>query len=358
MTQPDLSRASNSVPWPRRVLVLHEAESFGGDFDESFKAGLEQNGCEVMMSQRTAPWFVDVDAVLGYGPFSLQTGDMLPAGRWILAMPPEKRPAMLWVLTEGVPDPRIPGRLVEPAAKFRLFADRVFGDRVRRLPSRYRRLLLVGHRLRIFGQLKWLNQRSVLTCLGVTSASRARYLSGHQLRPIVTPLGYHPVYGADLGLQRDIDVAFIGNLDSPRRRRLLPGLFASLEDRGIKVNVQSALYGDERSQFLNRCRIIINVLRAEQDFVGQRFLLAAANNALIVSEPLNDAEPFVPGRHIVVAALEQLADTVTDLLGDEPRRAALAHAAHTFVTRELTVGRMIGAILAESKRVRSEANLV
>jgi hypothetical protein len=34
-----------SAARPRRVLLLHEDMEFGGDFDLSFKAGLEQQGC-------------------------------------------------------------------------------------------------------------------------------------------------------------------------------------------------------------------------------------------------------------------------------------------------------------------------
>ena len=277
---------------------------------------------------------------------------MLPAGRHLLSMPPDIRPAMLWVLTEGVPDLRIPQRLIDPLARLRLAADRMVGGQPDRLPESLRSLLHKGHRLRILGQLQWLSRNGLLTCLGVTSESRARYLRGHHLKPIVTPLGYRPVYGTDLHLARDIDVTFLGNLDSPRRKRILPGLFAALESRGIKVDVQTKLYGRQRTQFLNRCRIVINVLRAEHDFVGQRFLLAAANKALVVSEPLNDSAPFIPGRHLIVSDLERLADTVCECLRDEARRSMLADQAYDFVTHELTVSKMIATMLDQVRRVR------
>jgi hypothetical protein len=309
----------------------------------------------VLAGQRKAPWSVEVDAVLGYGPFSLQHGDMLSAGRHILSMPPNKRPVMIWVLTEGVPDPRIPQRLVDPLARLRLAADRIVGGQPDKLPEGLRELLHKGHRLRILGQLQWLTRHGLLTCLGVTSESRARYLRGHHLKPIVTPLGYHLVYGTDLRLTRDIDAVFLGNLDSARRKQILPGLFAALESRGVTVSVQTKLYGRQRTEFLNRCRIVINVLRAEQDFVGQRFLLAAANKALVVSEPLNDSAPFVPGKHLVVSDLERLADTVCEYLRDETRRSMLTDQAYEFVTRELTVSNMMGALLNEVSRVRQLA---
>jgi glycosyltransferase involved in cell wall biosynthesis len=97
---------------------------------------------------------------------------------------------------------------------------------------------------------------------------------------------------------------------------------------------------------------MINVLRAEQDFVGQRFTLAAANKVLVVSEPLNDSAPFIPGKHLIVTPLDRMADTVCEMLRDEQRRSRLADQAHDFVTRELTIGNMMGALLNEVARVR------
>lgn len=350
----DPSTPSQSAPLPRRVLLLQEFQK-PGDFDLSFADGLKQHGCEVVTGMRTEPWTADVDAVLGYGPFSLQNGNMLPMGRHILSMPPTKRPALMWVLTEGVPDARIPHALVDPLARLRLSADHILEGALKGLPNGLRKRLLAGHRLRVLGQLQWLSRHGVLTCLGVTSESRSHYLQRHGLQSIVTPLGYHELYGIDLGLTRDVDAVFLGNLDSPRRQRILPGLFAALESRGVKVSVQAALYGRQRTEYLNRCRVMINVLRAEQDFVGQRFTLAAANKVLVVSEPLNDSAPFIAGKHLIVAPLEQMADTVCEVLHDEERRSRLADQAHDFVTRELTVGNMMGALLNEAARVRQTA---
>ncbi|MBI5877156.1 MAG: glycosyltransferase family 1 protein [Chloroflexi bacterium] len=292
---------------------------------------------------RDSDWPASADLVVAYGPFSRETS-MLPAVRRLRALPRARRPIFVWWLTEGVPPLWLPRFAVEAAGRMRVAIDAVgIGG-----PS---------HRLRIFGELRRAQTSGVLDVLVVTSASRAAYLRNAGFEPVVVPLGYQPErYGRLLDRPRDIDVCFLGNMDSPRRRRLVPPLVRSLARAGVEVSVQSALYGEERTRYLNRCRIVLNVLRAPQDFVGQRFVLAAANGALTVSEPLRDREPFVDGKHIVVAPLDRLVDTVLYYLAHEDERACIAGEAHRFVTQELTVENSCGSILAHTHDAHSRRN--
>jgi spore maturation protein CgeB len=91
------------------------------------------------------------------------------------------------------------------------------------------------------------------------------------------------------------------------------------------------------------------VLRAPQDFVGQRFLLAAANKTVVISEPVNDSLPFVPGKHMVVTQFDDLADKVAYYLKHEQERQALAENAYQFVSEELTSTNMVGRILTKAR---------
>jgi hypothetical protein len=240
----------------------------------------------------------------------------------------------------------MPAALVEVASRLRVAVD---GWPVGRRADHW---LARGHRLRIFGELRWVHSRGLLDVLAVTSASRAAYLQRRGFAPIVVPLGYHPAYyGEDLGLRRDIDVCFVGNVAAPRRRRLLAAVRDQLQRRGLALAVRDDLYGEARTRFLNRCRIMLNILRAPQDFVGQRFLLAAANKTLIVSEPVSDREPFEAGRHLVVAPLDRLGEAVVHYLSHEAERRAVVDEAHRLITRDLTVAQMTGRILARARRV-------
>jgi hypothetical protein len=324
----------------QKTLILYEGSNHGGDFGQSFGDGLRANHCDVDFLPRDNEWQADYDLVLAYGPFHRESS-MLPAVRRLRALPAERRPVFAWWLTEGIPPPSMPAWLVECGARARLFFDRW------NTPP-------LGHRLRTFGELRAAQRLGVLDMLVVTSASRANYLRGHGFQPIVVPLGYHPqYYGEDLGMTRDIDVCFIGNLNASRRRRLFERVARELRERGIAIAVYGSLYGRERTLLLNRSKILLNIMRAPQDFVGQRFLLGAANKALVVSEPINDSEPFVNRKHIVTAAVPRLAETIAHFICHEDERMALAEAAHCLATCELTIERMVGRILAQVPAARA-----
>lgn len=343
-----------STPWPSRVLLSYEGSQFGGDFDESFLSGLQHHGCEVVCVKRGYPWSGGVDLALGYGPFNPETGSVLLLGRQLQALPPAERPALAWWLTEGIPPMFLPGSLVGPLAKLRLAADTWLQRYGASWPARWRKRFLAGHRLRILGELAWAQQQGLLQVLAVTSTSRAQYYRHRGFQPVVAQLGYHPVYGQDLGLERDIDVLFLGNLNSSRRRKILPGLLDALERRKVRVVVADNLYGAERTRMLNRARVLLNVMRAPQDFVGQRFMLGAANKALNISESLNDHAPFIPGKYLIMAPLDQLADTIHFYLSHEAERRALAEATYAFVTGELSINRMVGRVLDRAREVKQK----
>jgi spore maturation protein CgeB len=124
-----------------------------------------------------------------------------------------------------------------------------------------------------------------------------------------------------------------------------------LESRGIEISVTTHLYGENRTRFLNRTKVSLNILRAPQDWVGQRFLLGAANKTLIISEPINDSEPFVAGHHIVIAPIEKLAETIAFYLSHSKERLKIVEEAHRFVTQELTITQMIGRILDRAREI-------
>lgn len=334
-----------------RTVILYEATEYGGDFGRSFAAGLKANGCQVAWAKRDEPFPTDADLVLAYGPFT-RASSMLPAARRLAALPRQQRPLFAWWLTEGIPDPRLPLPLVHLGSRIRLKLDR-------HLPlthsnTRIARQLASGHRLRIFGELRWLQAHGVLDVLAVTSGARARYWQARGLKTIVVPLGYEErSYGKAENLPRDIDVGFLGDLRSSRRARLLKQVSDDLDSRGIRVDVQNELYGEARTRFLNRTRILLNILRAPQDFVGQRFLLAGANKILVVSEPLQDSAPFQNGEHIVAAPLGELADKVAFYLAHEDERIRLTENAYHLATRELTTKKMVARILQEAQSRRA-----
>jgi hypothetical protein len=208
-------------------------------------------------------------------------------------------------------------------------------------------------RLRVIGELYEFYSRGLLGGLAVTATSRVAYLRRHGFQPIGVPIGYHPLFhGRDLGLQRDIDLGFLGRMNTKRRLRLLEKVRKDLESRGIKIVVPTKeLDGEERTRFLNRTKIILNIFQHPHDFAGLRFLFCAANKTLLISEPVLDQGPFMPGRHMVTAPIEQLAENVEFYLSQEGKRQEIVEQAHRLVSEEFTIDQMIGRILSHSREL-------
>lgn len=327
-----------------RALLLVEGLRFGGDFDTSIAAGLEANGFCVDLAAKGDPWPPDYVIVIGYGPFTYEQGHLHTVTRQVTALAGDRRPTFIWWLTENPPATGLPPGLLKVAAAARLRLDRVLSG-VKR-GGAWRRWALKGHRLRVLGQVLAGWEAGAPDLLVMTSAARARFYGRFGVSSLVAPLPYHPIYGEDMDLRRDIDVLFLGSLNDGRRRRIVPSLVSELRRRGLRVVVETHLYGEERTEMLNRTAVLLNVLRAPQDFVGQRLLLGAANGALVVSEPMTDASPFVPGRHFVSGSLSELADLAEHYARDATARQPITDEARRFVHDEMSAAATLARVLA------------
>ncbi|MCC6143853.1 MAG: glycosyltransferase [Candidatus Hydrogenedentes bacterium] len=141
--------------------------------------------------------------------------------------------------------------------------------------------------------------------------------------------GYHPRDHRNLGIPRDIDVLFIGNLNPAihqKRARLLEALRAL--GGPYRVEILSGLWGDAYAQALNRARIVFNhSIRGEMNL---RAFEAPACGALLLQETenLEIREYLATGREVVLYTDDTLRDTVTHLLDHEAERATIAQAGH------------------------------
>ncbi len=160
------------------------------------------------------------------------------------------------------------------------------------------------------------------------------------------PLGYHPSHGRLLDRDRDIGVIFLGDFRLPRRRRILQ----RLEREGVDVLTlgdysNPQLWGEGRVELMNRVKVALNIPRLEGHLPDVRLVVAMANGALVVSEPLYLPEPYVPGRHYVEAPVDRLAETIRHYLADEEARRQITGEANRFVTTELTLERSFSRLL-------------
>ncbi|HEX5577332.1 MAG TPA: glycosyltransferase, partial [Gemmatimonadaceae bacterium] len=161
--------------------------------------------------------------------------------------------------------------------------------------------------------------------------------------------GYHPSFGQLLGGERDVDVLFLGET-RPRRRR---ALLNRLREQGVNVLVrgswndrEAGLWGEERTRFLNRTKILVHLQRYPGKLAGKRFILGMANGAMVISEPVYRPEPFVDGEHYVSATIEKMPEVIRHFLANPAERERIAQAGHRFITRDLTFTRVMEEVLS------------
>jgi len=314
-------------------------------------------GCEVINFHHDARLPEDLDVVLAYGPW----GSLVPLANQLLTCPLFQRPPFALWMTEQLSNPAIPEWIHYLISAMRSRAERLaFRKRAPRewqLDPRLHWLTTKALRFRYYGDLHWLHRQGILSVLAVGSQWLADFLRVRGFDPIVAYLGFHPDWGADLGLERDISVLWIGKPATKRRRRLLERVRAELRERGVEILMIDGVenpyvFGEERTVLLNRTRIILNILRAEWDNHSLRYFLAASNHALIVTEPTLPHIPFLPGVHLVEAPIEQLADMIYYYLSHEEERQRIADQAYQLVTTELTMRNSVKHILEQIVSVR------
>jgi hypothetical protein len=288
------------------------------------------------------------DVVMSYGP---HLGRMMPILRRVGRRGDDRSPRFVWWLNENPIDWRIPRPVAEVGGRVRLLVDVAWERRPGALrDTPLPRLLRMGHRSRIYGELMWAHRHGLPDVLAVTSARRVEWLRTLGIEGIHVPTAYGPGYGRDLGLPRDIPVAWIGigsqgGFWADRRARVLARLTEDLARRGVAVQHWfGGLHGEERTEVLNRTKVLLNLLQHPQDFTGHRLLLGAANKALVASEPMVDSEPLQPGRHMIQAPVEDLADRIVYYLEHEDERRRITEAAYELATDRLSMPRALETI--------------
>lgn len=344
------------LSWPQRVAVLYEGLAEPGDLGKIFAQGFRSHNCEVDLLDRRESWTRRYDLVIGYGPTTWE-GTLLNCLEQIGSLAHPERPFFYFWFIENIPNPALPLAAVRSAARQRVRFDRVFvrslGQIERLKKSKLGVILLKGIRLKVLGELHEFHRKGVLGGLAVTSPSKSDYIRRFGFSPVVVPIGYHPEFmGADLGLKRDMQVGFLGQVGTSRRAALIERISADLSKRGVQLTEHRNIYGEQRTNMLNRTKVILGIMRRPYDFNGLRFMFCAANKALFVSEPVADRVPFVPGEHFISVPVDSLADTIVHYLEQENERRQIVERAYLLVTQEYTIHNMVGRILQHASGIR------
>lgn len=314
---------------PLRFRVLHREMAVPGPLAAPTGI-LRQQGFEVLQQgdRPLEPDPAEVVLVWGNAVWFPQ------AVRSLQRMPRESRPLTVIWHVEPLPPPRDSG-LRWPRLTVREIAKILLRDpRANDVYSNVR-------------MLERLARHALPDILAVSTRERYAFLLERGFDVVLAGPGYEPRDGRDLGIERDLDVLFLGSTNVPARRRAL----RRLRRAGVRIEVRGSysdgsLWGEGRTLLLNRTKIVLSIARFPGTFGSRRFVIAMACKALVVSDPLYDPYPFQPDVHFVEASLEDMPAVIERYLADEDARARVAAQGHDFVTQELAMERVILRLLA------------
>ncbi|MDJ0859066.1 MAG: glycosyltransferase [Dinoroseobacter sp.] len=315
--------------WPGNEIAEALQKAKGVDLDVCQRELIDKNDVDLR----------NYDIVLIYGPHRGSTAGL--QRRLLQVQAGEKRPRLIWWLNENLPPVDRP-MLNMAVGMFRGAMDRLAPPVPRALGAPRKQDIML-HRYRLLHEVKSADKAKIIDCLAVTSGKRASDLKEIGIDSIVVPMGYGPSksLGEPLNLKRDIDVLFLGKTQGKRaasRARKVAFLENELAKKEVRLSVVShGLNGNERTERLNRTKLLLNLVRSKDDWTGHRLLLGAANGAMNVSEPMADHKPFIDGQHIAFAPLEDLPDLILHYLANETERAKVASQAYDLVTGELSM---------------------
>ena len=131
-------------------------------------------------------------------------------------------------------------------------------------------------------------------------------------------------------VERDLDVAFAGNLSQVVQRERAPWVerVHGLNRLGITAETRTGVFGEEYGRFLNRARIGFNrSIRGEMNL--RAFEVPACGALLFMEEHNQEIRDFLaPGEEVVLYNDDNFEDLVREHLADEPRRQRMAAAGH------------------------------
>jgi hypothetical protein len=264
--------------------------------------------------------------------------------------------------TEGMPDLRLPWALKNAVGAGRSWIGRLddsyngrAGSLVRGLTSSWQNRIL---RFRYLGDYHYAHRKGWLDVYSDSSAIYADLHRQHGLPTIAAPWGATKRWYADLGLERDVDVLWMGQRGSRRRSQLLDRVRQELGANGVEMYVADNqenpfIYASQRTKYLNRAKIALNLTRTWFDDNFSRFAMAAPNRTMIISEPLLPHCPsYEAGVHYVSAPPEDLAKTILYYLEHDDERRRIVDSAYELTTGELTFRNSIAKIMQSVDEVR------
>lgn len=311
----------------------------------------------------------DVDIVLSHGPH----GELLPLWRQVAQASGADRPTVVHWNTEGFPNLRLPSAFMWGIAAGRSQLARAKHAQrswLRRAANRWP-IAYVDRRMRRFryiGDYDAAFRQGLVQVLADSSQIYGRIFAQRGIPTLYVPWGSTPSAYADLSLERDIDVLWMGVRGTGRRSQLLDRTRKQLSAYGVAMYVADNeenpfIFDETRTNFLNRAKITLNITRTWYDDNFSRFAYAVPNRSLVVSEPLLSHCPeYEAGIHYVSAPIDKLAESIVYYLNHDDARQRIVENAYRLITTSLTfresMARLIDAVTAYKTRNALNSNLM
>ena len=318
-----------------RVTILHWSNEVD-DVALTIAACLTKLGYAPTIKHYMTDDYADARFLLTYAPW----GRLQRVTTQLEQLAPAERPFWIHWSTEDCPDLRLPKSLISPVGRTLAWLDRL-QDR-NDIAGRLAQTKLVhwvhcrGHKFRYVGMYEYAIKRGVMGLLLEYSQVYADYYSAMGLPVRYARWGLiDEAREETVGVERDIDVLWIGTRRTRRRSQLLDQVMARLNSLGKRTVVidgvnHPPVYGHERALLLSRAKITLNLLPTWYDSaLAYRWPLAAASRSLLVTEEsLPHAPEYRPGEHYVAAPVSSLVETICHYLDHPEERAAIVEKAY------------------------------
>ena len=297
----------------------------------------------------------DTQIILIQGPYC----SLVPLVDQLLDYPANKRPALAYWFQQSL-FLDFPLGLDEEFSRAFSKLHQDFGD-LRSFGKLCRRLVpwLVktkGARLGFLGDLLWLHEHGFLDVLALSSTYYAEYLQKYQIPSIMVARGSAPSHGCVLHKKREIAVVWMGKLRTSRRKKAIYWLKAELEKRGLEMRIYDGeqrgfIYGDERTEILNKTWFVLNILSSALDELSIRYFISGANGAVVLSEPGVNKYPFRPEEHFVESEVKGMPDKILYYLEHEEEWQKISDNMADLLKNELTLEKSVKEILNNVPRI-------
>ncbi|MFV2044371.1 MAG: glycosyltransferase [Anaerolineales bacterium] len=298
----------------------------------------------------------NAQVILVQGPY----GSLEPLARQLLNTPKDRRPVLIYWFQQSLDLSR---PYPASSAVTSVFSDlrNSLGTGQRR-PGLMRRAIQIaragrGARIGYLGDIRWLHQNGLLDVLVLSSTCYAEYLAERGIYSLVVARGHHESYGTDLGLSRDIAAVWMGKLRTKRRAKAVRWLQRELETQGHELRIYDGehrkfIYGEERTRVLNRAYFVPNIyFSSPSDELSIRYYIAAANGAVVITEPGLNQYRFDAGSHFVECPLEKMPERICYYVEQEDLWRQLSTNVGHLVREELTLSSSIEQMLNRASSV-------